>query len=170
MLWGLRCVIFKCITCTRHKSLHPIPRMGILSEARVHSIGVFSSVGTDYGRPHLIRNVNGETRRPLKFTSHCLFVWQLKAIHVEIVSDLTSDAFLAGSDRFVTRGGIQAYAYSDYGTNYVGSVGQLNIYFATRMSKLKYSHASVVTGILSHRPRRILAVSGRRVLKVWNST
>lgn len=43
-----------------------------------------------------------------------------KAIHVELVSDLTSTAFLAALKRFIARRGLCTDIYSDCGTNFVG--------------------------------------------------
>jgi len=53
----------------------------------------------------------------------------VKAIHLEIVTDLSTDAFLAALDRFVARRGIPANIYSDCGTNYVGAACQLKAFF-----------------------------------------
>lgn len=43
-----------------------------------------------------------------------------KAIHLEVVSDLTSTAFIAALKRFVARRGLCTDIYSDCGTNFVG--------------------------------------------------
>ena len=41
-----------------------------------------------------------------------------KAIHLELVSDLTSDAFIAALKRFIARRGIPDHIFSDNGTNF----------------------------------------------------
>jgi len=53
----------------------------------------------------------------------------IKAVHVEIVSDLTADAFLAALDRFVASRGIPDDLFSDCGTNYMGAACQLKTLF-----------------------------------------
>ncbi|KAL4113825.1 hypothetical protein QTP88_017393 [Uroleucon formosanum] len=70
---AVRRIIFKCVTCTRHKALHPTPRMGILREARVHSVRAFSSVGTNYEGPYLIKEYRFIARRgvPAHVYSDC---------------------------------------------------------------------------------------------------
>lgn len=49
----------------------------------------------------------------------------VKAVHLKIVSDLSTDAFLSALDRFVARRGIPAHLYSDCGTNHVRVARQL---------------------------------------------
>lgn len=44
-----------------------------------------------------------------------------KALHLEIVSSLTTEAFLAALSRFTARRGLCARLVSDNGTNFVGA-------------------------------------------------
>ncbi|XP_075162773.1 uncharacterized protein LOC142235404 [Haematobia irritans] len=48
-----------------------------------------------------------------------------KAVHLEAVSNLTSDAFLAALRRFFSRRGKSSHIYSDNGTNFVGTARKL---------------------------------------------
>ncbi|XP_046808365.1 uncharacterized protein LOC124420198 [Lucilia cuprina] len=48
-----------------------------------------------------------------------------KDIHLELVSDLSSDAFLAALDRFVARRGLCGHIHSDNGTNFQGAAKKL---------------------------------------------
>uniref|UniRef100_A0A2S2NV96 Integrase catalytic domain-containing protein n=1 Tax=Schizaphis graminum TaxID=13262 RepID=A0A2S2NV96_SCHGA len=123
---AVRRVIFKCITCTRYKATLLTPRMGNLPEARVHSLRAFSSVRTDYGGPYLIKECKSRNTKTTKVYIALFVCMTTKAIHVEIVSDLTTDAFLAALDRFVARRGVPTHVYSDCGTNYVGAARHLN--------------------------------------------
>lgn len=52
-----------------------------------------------------------------------------KAVHIEIVSDLTSDAFLGALKRFVSLRGKPACIYSDNGTVFVGAQRQLKEFY-----------------------------------------
>jgi len=126
---AVRRIIFKCVTCTRHKALHPTPRMGILPEARVHSVRPFSSVGTDYGGPFFIKECKRRNTKVTKVYIAVFVCMATKAIHVELVSDLTTEAFLAALDRFIARRGVPAHVYSDCGTNYCGAARQLKHMF-----------------------------------------
>ena len=50
-------------------------------------------------------------------------------MHLEVVSDLTTDAFLAAFRRFTSRRGLCEALYSDRGTNFVGADTELRRFF-----------------------------------------
>ncbi len=54
----------------------------------------------------------------------CLFQC-MKAVHLELVTDLTSDAFIACLRRFIARRGLPNLIWSENGTNFVGACRQL---------------------------------------------
>lgn len=49
-----------------------------------------------------------------------------KAVHLEMVPDLSTDVFLATFDRFVVCRSISINLYTDCGNNFVGAAKQLN--------------------------------------------
>lgn len=49
-----------------------------------------------------------------------------RAVHIELVSALTTEAFLAALSRFTSRRGNPANIFSDNGTNYIGANNELN--------------------------------------------
>lgn len=51
----------------------------------------------------------------------------VKAVHLEFVLELSTDAFLAAFDRFVARRGFPLEMYSDCGINFVGASKQLRM-------------------------------------------
>ncbi|KAL6421198.1 hypothetical protein ACFW04_013751 [Cataglyphis niger] len=55
---------------------------------------------------------------------------RLRAVHLEVVSDYSADAFLAALRRFTARRGLCRSLYSDCGTNFVGANAQLRAFFA----------------------------------------
>jgi len=48
-----------------------------------------------------------------------------KAIHLEMVSNLTSEAFIEALRRFIARRGLIDYLYRDNGSNFVGENREL---------------------------------------------
>ena len=52
----------------------------------------------------------------------------MKAVHLEAVSDMTSDAFIATLYRFVARRG-HPLIWSDNGTNFVGANHELKVLY-----------------------------------------
>ena len=91
-----------CVTCRRY-SARPRPQMlGQLPVERVTPGPVFDKVGVDFAGPI---NVNfGPVRRPTVVKSYiCVFVsLTVKAVHLESVSGLTTEAFLASLRRFIS--------------------------------------------------------------------
>ena len=60
----------------------------------------------------------------------CVFVsLAVKAIHLEFVSDLTTEAFLACLRHFISRRGIPSLIWSDHGSNFVGTARELKALF-----------------------------------------
>ncbi len=99
--------------------------MGQLPPQRLQSGSPFRIVGVDYAGPITIKA--GHTRRPVKLKSYiCIFVcFAVKAVHIEAVSDLTTEAFLAALKRFVSRRGVPEEIHSDNGTNFQGASREL---------------------------------------------
>lgn len=99
--------------------------MGNLPTARVQPNPPFFRTAVDYAGPYdlIIQRRRGAN----SFKAYiALFVCQsTKAIHVELVSDLTTDSFLASLRRFFGRRGISSEIYSDNGTNFVGAKREL---------------------------------------------
>jgi len=126
---AIRRVIFSCVPCTRHKAARPQPMMADLPSFRVQSHRPFSHVGMDYGGPFLVKEHRRRNAQSVKIYLALFICMSVKAVHLEIVSDLSTDAFLAALDRFVARRGIPSNIYSDCGTNYVGAARQLKALF-----------------------------------------
>jgi len=51
-----------------------------------------------------------------------------KAIHLELVSNLTSEPFIAARKRFIARTGLIGYLYSDNVSNFVGAKRELKAF------------------------------------------
>ena len=93
--------------------------LGQLPLERVTPASVFERVGLDYAGPFQIKY--GCVRKPTVVKAYiCLFVClTVKAVHLELVSDLTIEAFIAALRRFLARRGYPLLLWSDHGTNFV---------------------------------------------------
>ncbi|XP_018400049.1 PREDICTED: uncharacterized protein LOC108777615 [Cyphomyrmex costatus] len=104
--------------------------MGNLPPARVNAAIPFTHTGIDFCGPFFIKEKKHRNRNRVKVYI-CVFVClSVKAVHLEVVSDLSSDGFLAALRRLVARRGIPAHIYSDNGTNFVGANSQLKEVYA----------------------------------------
>ena len=99
--------------------------MGELPSARVTPDIVFSNVGVDYAGPVLIKL--GAMRRPTVTKAYiAVFVsLSFKAVHLKLVSNLSTEAFLTCLRRFVSRHSKPTTIWSDHGTNFIGANRQL---------------------------------------------
>ena len=117
----IRSITRACVTCRRN-SVKPQPQMlGQLPIERITPGPVVDKVGVDYAGPFLIKY--GYVRKPTIVKAYvCIFVsLTVKAVHLELVSHLTTDAFVACLRRFISRRGIPSLIWSDHGTNFVGA-------------------------------------------------
>lgn len=118
-------VIRSCIPCFKQSKLKPQQLMGQLPAPRVTVSPAFSHCGIDYAGPITTRL---GTPRSRKFTKSYIAVFiclATKGVHLEVVSDLTSEAFLAAFFRMTNRRGIPSHMYSDNATTFKGASKQL---------------------------------------------
>ncbi|XP_014221903.1 uncharacterized protein LOC106649141 [Trichogramma pretiosum] len=97
----VRKIIRRCVTCIRH---HPVPiqgKMGNLPSSRVREAYAFEHTGVDYFGPIFMKEKKCRNRTRVKAYG-CVFICMAtKAVHIEIVSDLTPDGFLGALRRFI---------------------------------------------------------------------
>ena len=122
---AVRSITRACVTCKRI-SAKPHPQiMGQLPLERVTPGIIFDKVGIDYAGPVSLKL--GRVRKPTIVKAYiCVFVAvSVKAVHLELVSDLTSESFIACLRRFVARRGKPSSIWSDHGSNFVGASREL---------------------------------------------
>ncbi len=121
----VRSITRACVVC-RRTSAKPQPQLlGQLPPERITPGIVFEYVGIDYAGPVHLKL--GRVRKPTFVKAYiCLFVaMSVKAVHLEVVSDLTSAAFIACLRRFIARRGKPYCIWSDHGSNFVGASREL---------------------------------------------
>lgn len=117
--------IRRCVVCTRHKAKTGQQMMGQLPACRVNPARAFENSGVDYAGPIQIRMSKGRGYKSTKGYI-CLFVCMVtRAVHIEAVTDMTTNAFLAAFRRFVARRGHCKHLWSDNGSNFIGAAKEL---------------------------------------------
>ena len=127
---AIRTIACSCIIC-RCVSAKPKPQLlGQLPADRLKPGSVFERVGVDYAGPVLLKS--GPVHKPkiVKAYISVFVCLSVKAVHLEVVSDLTSEAFLGAFRRFISRRGQPHVMWSDNGTNFVGAANELKVLFA----------------------------------------
>ena len=119
---AVRAITRQCGICRRQTAK---PQRGQLPLERVTPGSVFEKVGVDYAGPLKVKY--GMVRKtPVVKAYVCVFVsLAVKAVHLEVVSDLTMEAFVAALRRFIARRGYPSLIWSDHGTNFVSANREL---------------------------------------------
>ncbi|XP_033212215.1 uncharacterized protein LOC117169816 [Belonocnema kinseyi] len=86
----------------------------------------FLNVGVDYCGPLYIKERRFQNRKRIKVYVAIYVCMATKAVHLELVSDLTTEAFIASLKRLFSRRGKSKSIYSDNGKNFVGANRELN--------------------------------------------
>lgn len=121
---GIRLVkkqLHKCVTCFKFKAKCSSQLMGSLPEKRVCSARIFQNVGVDFCGPFLVKQ--SRIRKSVSSKAYiALFVcFSVKAIHMELLSDLTTENFLAAFKRFISRRGKPENVFCDNGSTFKGA-------------------------------------------------
>ncbi|CAL8070399.1 unnamed protein product [Orchesella dallaii] len=109
----IRGVITKCQECKRFDARKMNCNTPALPRERLHADIPFQVTGVDYFGPLFMKN--GTKTWVALFT--CAVY---RAIHLELVSSMTTDAFISALRRFISRRGRPDIIFSDNGSNFVG--------------------------------------------------
>jgi len=99
--------------------------MGNLPEYRVTPSRPFIRSGVDYCGPIHIKSAQHRNAKIIKAYIAIFVCLCTKAIHIELVSDLTTEAFMNALKRFIARRGKVSHIFSDNGTNFRGASNEL---------------------------------------------
>ncbi|XP_076285566.1 uncharacterized protein LOC143211619 [Lasioglossum baleicum] len=152
----IRGVVRKCVTCARFNARLAEQQMAPLPAVRTVPARPFTFTGLDYAGPFLLKTSGGRGQRCSKGYVAIFICMVVKAVHIEVVSDLTTAAFLAAFARFVARRGLCHTVYSDNGTTFQGAAAELRRLFeATSAMTQEIAAAIAADGIQwSHIPPR----------------
>jgi hypothetical protein len=119
-------IIHHCLICHKLRANTIQQLMGQLPNYRVELVRLFISSGTDCVGPFYIRSGSRWTKTRIKCyvaVFVCLATW---AMHLEVVSDITSQVFLAALRTFISCRGRCACICSNNGTTFVGADKELH--------------------------------------------
>lgn len=129
--------IRKCLICARLSATAKSQLMGDLPKERVTPTRAFLNSGVDFAGPYQILMSKGRGAKTTKAYISLFICMSTKAIHLELVGDLTSESFIGAFKRFVSRRGRCNHIWSDQGTNFVGANKELATAWADAKFKLE---------------------------------
>nr|CAH7729802.1 unnamed protein product [Callosobruchus chinensis] len=135
----VRRVTHSCVTCFRVKPNDSRYIMGDLPKERVTPCRPFLNAGIDFCGPFSIKDK--KTRKYNVTKGYvCLFVCMAtKALHLELATELTSEAFLACLHRFFARRGKSLHLYTDNGSNFIAANKELRNFLKHNSNKFNDS-------------------------------
>lgn len=117
----IRNIIKCCVYCTRMNAETVKQIMGDLPAVRTQISRPFTNCGVDFAGPFTIRCANHRTSKHLKHYAAYFVCLTTRAVHIESVADLSTEAFMSAFQRFIARRGIPHTIWSDNATNFVGA-------------------------------------------------
>jgi hypothetical protein len=142
---ALRLLVRRCVTCTRVRGETMKQLMGNLPEARVSPGRAFLKTGIDYAGPFILRPISPRSKITFKAYMAIFVCMSTRAVHLELVSSLSTESFISALNRFVSRRGKPSDLFSDCGTNFVGAAKEMKEFFELTKSQ---SHNAKVSAHL----------------------
>ncbi|XP_022838073.1 uncharacterized protein LOC111365109 [Spodoptera litura] len=113
--------IHKCFVCAKLNARSRTQQMGELPKVRVTPARPFLHSGVDFAGPYDVLMSKGRGAKTKKSYISIFICMSTRAVHLELVGDLSSEAFIAAYRRFVSRRGRCSDLWSDQGRNFVGA-------------------------------------------------
>ncbi|XP_067940188.1 uncharacterized protein [Watersipora subatra] len=120
-------IVKNCVVCKKLRGSFMQQRMGELSEDRLQQTTPFTMTGIDCFGTFTVK----ERRTMLKRYGLLFTCFYSRAIHIEVVDDLTTDAFINALRCFLAIRGSVKRIYCDHGTNFIGGINEMNRQFTT---------------------------------------
>ncbi|GFY16328.1 integrase catalytic domain-containing protein [Trichonephila clavipes] len=123
--------VHTCVVCFKCKPIPSSQIMGNLPYERVNMVPPFSITRLDLGGPYSV-TYKHQRKGVLNKIYVCVCIcFVTRPIHLEILSDLTSDAIIATLKRFMSRRGKFSKIFTDNATNFVGANYQIKVFYKT---------------------------------------
>ena len=109
--------IYKCVPCRKYRRTTEVQQMADLPEERTLTSPPFTYCGLDCFGPFLVKEGRKELKRyGLIFTCLCS-----RAVHIETLDDMTTDAFINALRTLIAIRGPVRQLRCDQGTNFMGA-------------------------------------------------
>lgn len=139
---AIRSLTTHCYPCLRQKKQHAEQLMGQLPSSRVQPSRAFLHTSVDYMGPFLVKRYNARRVKIIDKAYGAVFVCMAtRAVHLELVSALTTEVFLAAFARFTNRRGRVESLHSDNATNFTGAANEFDAIVADQLAEASKSHA-----------------------------
>ncbi|XP_076649206.1 uncharacterized protein LOC143356978 [Halictus rubicundus] len=145
-----RQIIRNCIRCSKLNPQLPEYIMGDLPKHRVTQSRPFANVGIDYCGPFSLKEKKFRNTGKVKSYVAVFVCFSTRAVHLELVTDLTTETCLEAVKRFCSRRGKPKTIYSDNATNFVGAKNEImkvRAFFLDNKNQAKFAHYSLSEGI-----------------------
>ena len=117
----VRTVLHSCVACRKLQSCSGQLMADLPPDRALVDQAAFASTGVDCFGPFVVKLGRREEKR-----YGCMFTClSMRAVHIEVLNSLSSDSFINGLVRFVSRRGLPHTIRSDNGTNFVGAHKEL---------------------------------------------
>ncbi|XP_015190534.1 PREDICTED: uncharacterized protein LOC107074033 [Polistes dominula] len=127
-------IISRCTMCLLWKPIIPKYKMSELTTNRLQLNRPFLHTRVDFCGPIFIKEKQHRNRGRIKVYVAVFVCFTTKAVHLELVSDLTTESFLACLRRFIARRGKGSDIYSDNATTFVGAANEIQTFAARQLT------------------------------------
>lgn len=120
-----RKIVHKCVICARYNKKFETQLMSELPADRIRKNRAFLVSGVDYAGPiEIVERYKSRSNKRKCWIA--IFVCMVtRAVHIDIVCDLSAAEFISCFERFVCKRGHCNRLYSDNGTSFVGAYKEL---------------------------------------------
>lgn len=147
----VRAIIHKCVICVRESASKPQQLMEDLPALRVSpSSRSFLHSGIDYVGPVQVRAFGGRGIKARKAYIALFVCLATRAIHLELVGDYSTPAFLDAFSRFCARRGLPESMYSDNGTTFVGADKELKLAYKAALHNPNFLNSTAADNVTWH--------------------
>ncbi|XP_055632492.1 uncharacterized protein LOC129772973 [Toxorhynchites rutilus septentrionalis] len=142
-------VVHQCIICFKARPKLVEQFMGELPAARVTANRPFSTTGVDYWGPITLQPPYRRAA-PSKAYIAVFVCFSTRAVHIELVTDLSTAKFIQALRRFVSRRGLCAEIYSDNGRNFLGADNEIQRLVRNQQHRQAVAQECASNGIVWH--------------------